>query len=200
MTNPHNSIALTALPYSGKTQVAQVFERELGYVQISHSGILREEAVNRGLSLPLRRDDYMNTYFQMIEEKGVYALAEIALGKMLELPGGTNVLFDSARSKYELECYRSRLQSFSVLGLVVSTDIDESTRIRFRWMQESTREDVVKMSWEEFKERDRIEWGEAHPFYSVKKCVEMCNYTIFNNGSETDLEAKTRALIAEKFR
>ncbi len=197
MTQLYTSVGLTALPYSGKTTVSDVLVAELDYKQISHSAILRDEALRRGATLPLSRDDYMQTYLDMIAQHGRYVLAEMTLERAGRTSG---IVIDGIRTIYEIEFYRENLPGFFALGLDASKDEERSRMVRFGRMMQSPRTDVAKMTYAEFEQRDLVELGAGHPFYSVKKCLKIANEIILNDGKIENLESLVRQLIKQKFR
>ncbi len=199
--NSYQAVGLTALPYSGKSLVADIFVAELGFAVVSHSSLIRAEAERRGAQMPMARDDYTRTYFDMIRESGDYVLARKAVERadMLVSEGARGIVLDGIRTINEMSHYRENIPGFYGLGIVVDNDIMTSRRIRFERMSESERNDIAKMTLEEFLERDEIEWGANHDFYSVKKCLEMCDEVLLNDSNREILEGKTKELITARF-
>ncbi|OGW81507.1 MAG: hypothetical protein A2Z83_06205 [Omnitrophica bacterium GWA2_52_8] len=175
-------IGLTGKNGSGKGQVAERL-KDCGFLYVSLSDVLREEAVRRKLALT--RENLYALGNRLRSEHGAGYLAGQVLAKID--PGKPHVI-DSIRHPEEVV----RLRKASGFVFVA---VEASPEIRFARMLERAREKDPK-TWEEFR---RLESREAESGneadQQLDKTLKLADYTVQNGGSLQQLEDNIRNLL-----
>jgi dephospho-CoA kinase len=169
-------IGLTGTKASGKGKFADIL-KEKGFVYISLSDIVREEATRRGIL------DYTIVQLQDIgnelrEKHGAGVLAKMAISKFSE---GENYVIDGIRNPGEIGEF-GRYGDFKLIA------VDAQPEIRFRRILARRRHSDPK-NWEEFLAMERRDLGldELSEGQQVLKCMELANIKVYNHGSIDEL-------------
>lgn len=178
-------VGLTGRMGSGKGEAAVILE-EYEYKYISLSDIVREEVARSGREV---------TRFQMQD-----------IGNRLRKSGGAGVLGKRVREKIEasdqdkwvIDGIRNpaevielrKIDSFYLVG--IDSDINVIiARLKSRKRDTDNAEDS------ELRKRLNREWGigETEDGQQVGRCMEMANFTVYNNESLEDLKAEILRIL-----
>lgn len=173
-------VALTGYMGSGKGEIAKILQGR-GFQYISLSDMVREEATNR--NLPHTRENLQNTGNMLRQQFGAGVLG-MKVSESVTSKGGDWVI-DGIRNPAEMDELRKQLTDLQVIGVTAAEDILINRII------ERQREGVP-MTREDVNARLRKEKGEGEPpdGQQVKKCLDMVDFIILNEGTLEDLAAK----------
>jgi dephospho-CoA kinase len=173
-------IGLTGPNSSGKGETADVLVRQLGYVPVSLSDMLREEARRRGLE-PVR-DVLIPLGNELRRERGAGVLAEMALER-LRVPA----LVDSIRNPSEVEVLR-RIPGF----VLVAVDAPVATR-HARSLLRARPGDAKTL--DEFVEKEQRENSADPSAQQLGATAALADAVLRNEGSLEELRSSVLALI-----
>jgi dephospho-CoA kinase len=179
-------IGLTGRIASGKGVISD-FLKENGLEYLSLSQEVREEAKTRGI--PIERKYLQDLGNQMRGEEGLEVLAKRAIKK---IDTNKNYIIDAIRNTGEVyELKRVFQNNFYLIG------VDADSEMRWRNMQNRGKESDPK-TFEGFLEIDKRDFEENEGNgQQVKKCMELANYHILNNGTIEDLKDKIKIIYQE---
>jgi dephospho-CoA kinase len=178
-------IGLTGRIAGGKGVISEFF-KEKGFEYLSLSQEVRLEAQKRGI-FPERKNlqDLGNL---MREEGGPGVLAKRIIKKINENKKNKdykNYIIDGIRNTGEVEELR---KAFGKSFFLISVDSELS--LRWRNLQKRGKESDPK-KFEEFIEADKRDFEEnTENGQQVRKCMEMADYKILNNGTIQELNKK----------
>lgn len=179
-------IGLTGRIASGKGVISD-FLKENGLEYLSLSQEVREEAKLR--EIPIERKYLQDLGNQMREEEGLEVLAKRAIKK---IDKDKNYIIDAIRNTGEVHELRRVFQdNFYLIG------VDGELEIRWRNMQNRGKESDPK-TFEGFLEIDNRDYEEnERNGQQVKKCMELADYHVLNNGTIEDLKEKIKIVYKE---
>ncbi len=170
-------IAVTGLPGSGKSVVAEAIASELGAPIYVMGDLVRKEVLRRGLELSYENIERVAS--ELRREMGEAAVAEL-LSKELEGVDGP-VVVDGLRSLKEAELLRSRGWN------VVVVAVFSPRRLRAERLQSRGRVgesgDVIRLI--EVRDKANIAFG-------VAEAMALADYMIVNTSTLEDLETEAR--------
>ncbi|MEM1685425.1 MAG: AAA family ATPase [Acidilobaceae archaeon] len=174
-------IAVTGMPGSGKSFVAQVLARELKYPIIVMGDIVREETIRRGLELTSINIEMVARELRIL--RGPSVIADIVVEKAEKLESN-GLIVDGVRSLDEIK-------SLSRLGRICIVAVHSPQILRYRRIIERARKGDT-MSIEEFKLRDysNLELG-------VGNVIALANYMIVNTSTLEHLEEEAIRVAGE---
>lgn len=160
---------------SGKSTVCQ-YLMEKGFLYLSLSDMLRQEARSRGL---VEERDVLRTLGNELKAAdGLAVLAERAYAKF---KNEEKVVFDSIRHPLEA----SYLKSQGVVLLGVDVDV----RVRFERIKQR-RSPTDHVDFETFLQHDQAEESGRSVGQSIQETLDLCSFVIDNNGTYDDLYKK----------
>jgi len=180
---PRIVIGLSGTPSSGKDTVANYLVRK-GFAHYSLSAILREIMEEKGVRI---KQPELTDFGNALEKNyGVGHLAKIAIKK---IDPGSKVVISSIRQPGEIEVLRGLTRFFMIF---VDAPIEE----RFARLKGRRRSDDHKTI-DAFKEMERVQMNGLSGGINLRKCQEMSDYQIFNDGDLDDLNQKTGMILKE---
>jgi dephospho-CoA kinase len=170
------------MPGSGKEEFIKVAE-EFGFEVVRMGGLVREEALRRGLDL---NDTSVGGLANEEREKnGMGIWAERTIPKIT----GPRVIVDGVRGIAEIKVFRDAFYSdLSVVSIEASSDT-RYERIRSRGRKDAT---LMREQFEDRDERERS-WG-------IEMAMKEADYTIRNEGALEDYRTKARSVLGELVR
>ena len=184
-------IGITGLPCSGADTLGKILV-EKGFIQLSYSDILREEAKARGIEIT--RDSLRELGNELRKKEGKGITSKKLIEKMED---GKNYVVTTIRNPGEIKEFRKNKGKEFILVKIDASDI-----IRFERMVKRGRENDPN-SFEEFKRLEEIELGKGQKAHGlqIKKCMEMADKVIVNDLGLNELKEKVEKLLSElKFR
>ena len=168
-------IGLTGTKASGKEELVKFFT-EKGYMRMSLSDEVRQEAVERGIkSYTIKQlQDIGN---ELRERFGNEILAKRVLEK---LDGCRNCVVEGIRNTGEIEELRKK-KEFTLIA------VDAPRTLRFQRIVKRGRDSDPK-NWKGFLKMEKRDLGEneENTGQQVKKCIEMADIVIFNDNNSID--------------
>ena len=174
-------IAVTGMPGSGKSTVARVIARRLGYPLLVMGDVVREEVARRGLELTVHNIEEVAK--RLRELRGPGAIAELIVEKARAL-NTQGVVVDGVRSLDEVKVLSS-------LGRVYIVAVHSPPNLRFQRMISRGREGDVS-SPEEFRFRD-----EANLRLGIGDVIALADYMIVNNSTLEKLIEEAERVAGE---
>jgi len=171
---------------SGKDEVAKILEKE-GYLVVSLSDRIREEIVGQGNKhLVNDRQTLQDVGDELREKNGPDILALRSLEK---IGSEEKVVFTSIRSPDEIKTFKTFLP-------ITIIAIDAPVERRFSFVKKRKREGDPT-TWKEFLEKDNREFREEAERFQiqVKKCIEMADIKINNDGTKEELRIKVGGVL-----
>ncbi|HOU79502.1 MAG TPA: AAA family ATPase [Candidatus Pacearchaeota archaeon] len=179
-------IGLTGRIAGGKG-VASDFFRAKGFEYLSLSNEVREEANKRGL--PLERKSLQDLGNLMRKEEGSSVLAKRVIKKIKKKK---NYVIDGIRNSGEVEELRKVFKNKFIL-----ISIDADLRIRWKNAKNRAKESDPK-TFKEFLKADKRDFKEnSQNGQQVKKCMEMADYALLNNGTIQELIAQLKLVYRQ---
>lgn len=179
-------LGLTGLDCSGKTLVAEYLVSQKGFLHISISGIIREEAIRRGKVAT--REVLIEVGNSLREKEGKDALIKRA-GRKIEKEGSDKIVVESIRNPGEVETLR-KMKGFYLVGVVASPKV-RFTRMRRR------RKLGDPVTWKGFCELgERHEGkGEKETGQQMRAVLAMTDYRVLNNGPKENTYKLIEAIL-----
>ena len=180
-------IGLTGSIGSGKGVVAD-FLKEQGFIYLSLSNELREIAKED--KVEFIRENLQNLGNKLREEGGAGVLAQLVVDK-INNQEYKKVVVDGIRNPAEIGVLKT-LNNFFLVS------VDAAQKIRFERVKERGRESDPQ-AWDGFLKmdgRDKGE-GEAETGQNVRKCMELADFTLVNDGGLEEIQEKIRKLFDE---
>ncbi len=172
-------IGLTGLAGSGKGE-ACAYLKSRGFVVLSFSDVLREEADKRGIlkgSLEDQKATLSVLGEQLRKESGDWGV----LARMLANKVESDTVVDGFRSVEEVNAFKERFPNFKLILIVADFDI----RFKRRRLQDSsvTKDAMLK------RDNDNIS------FMGLDRVMQMADDRIENNSTKEELYAKLERII-----
>lgn len=175
------ALGIVGMPGAGKTTAAEAI-KELGYPVVSMGGIVREEAVKRGLEPTA---EVMNAFiFQIRREGGPTIVAERCLERcrLLEAPF---VAIEGIRSPEEIALFRRSFRRFILVAVKAPKER------RFHHLRSRGRGDDPR-SLEDLEARDAEEKR-----LGLCEAIGAADLVVENLGSPGDLKAEVKFLVGK---
>ena len=164
----------------GKSSVCH-FLTQKGFVVISLSDVVRQEVLNRGLSLD--RDTLTTVANELKSTHGKAYLAEQAVQ---DVQGFEKVVFDSVRHLDELHFLQSKGAFF--IGL------EADSRLRYERIQ-SRQSDRDQIDYETFLRHDEREMDGQSLGQNIQACLDACDVRLENNGDLDSLKIAIEGVL-----
>lgn len=178
-------IGLTGTIGSGKEVVRELIEKSTSSYSVVLSSLLKEDALKKQ-KIAITREIKQNLGNEVRRQYGTEILAKIAIGFMQK--NKDFLIIDGIRNPGEIDFLREKFgEDFKLIA------IDAPQQIRFERMSQRKREgDPATL--EEFIRLDERDQGKDEPEYGqqVRKCIEMADIILQNDGSLEDLERKVK--------
>ncbi len=175
-------LGITGKYCSGK-DTAAAFLIEKGFLHISLSDLIREEAAKR--NMPNIRENLILLGNELRKQHGAGILAQRAIERM---QAGKDYVITSIRNPGEVAILRAR-KDFVLVNLVVPVEV--------RWQrmqQRPNRPDNLK-TFEEFVQREKEESESADPSHQqLNRVIEMADVVVKNDGSVEELKIELNNL------
>ena len=170
-------LVITGMPYSGKTEAANV-AAERGIKVINMGDVVREEARKRGLEGT--RETLERLMRELRKTMGMGAVAKLCCERISE--EDKLVVIDGARNLEEIG-------EFNKKGITLLLAIHASPRTRFLRALKRGRKDDVK-TWREFVRRDIAELE-----VGLGNLIALADAMIVNEGTLEDLRQKMNYVL-----
>jgi len=176
-------IGLTGTHGAGKGTVSDYLVREHGFVCVSVSEFLADEAVHRGVKPDRRaRGDIANEY----RVHGPTALMEATFAS---IPAGSErVILEPQYTEAEVAFVHAKG------GIVIAVDADLRTRYDRVHLRGSAKDDV---SFEQFVALEELT-SEDKDKQNVRAAIEAADIQLMNTGTLQELEAAVREALDER--
>ena len=174
-------VSLVGMPGSGKSEVAQEFERN-GFIRIRFGDITDEEVEKRGLTLNEKNERFIRELLR--KEHGMDAYAKLNLPKIDSAREHSNVVIDGLYSWEEYTFLKTHYGEDFFTVAVCASPATRYDRLTNRSKRQLTREEAAS--------RDRAE------IENVNKGgpIAMADFTIVNESSLTDLNKEMTRIIS----
>ncbi|MCS7138944.1 MAG: AAA family ATPase [Crenarchaeota archaeon] len=181
-------ILITGMPGSGKTTVAKIMG-EKGFPVVSMGDAVREEAEIRGVGKNII--EMSRFMVELRKELGENAVA-ILVDKKIEKIESDIVIVDGVRSLKEVEYFKSKGYSITIVGVL------SSTKLRYRRLSNRNRPDDSRIL-KELEERDMVEIS-----VGVGGVIALSDVYVLNESSFEDLKEYTlkrlQEILSRKYR
>lgn len=184
-------IGLTGTIACGKEVVKDLISRKFDSYQVSLSGAIRGEMEKKKLGREFSRRTLQDIGNELRKKYGAHILAKVSTEFM---PRAKPVMIvDGIRNSGEVEYLRKTFKNDFILVAV-----NAPQQLRFERVQKRNRP-LDPKTWEEFVALDERDQGKDEPPYGqqVKKCIEMADIVIENDGDESQLSAKLAELFSK---
>lgn len=167
---------------SGKDSLGRIFA-EKGFELISTGDIIREEMRKEGIEIT--RENLQKFAGEMRKKEG------------LSYPSNKLSRILKADKNYFVQGFRNddETREFKKIGKLIA--LDAPAKLRFERMKARNRE-KDPTDFDKFLEIDKMElygYGEKGFGFNIKKCMDMADHLIVNDGSEEDLRKKVEDLL-----
>lgn len=176
-------IGLTGTAGSGKGSVAEIL-KEKGYAYYSCSDYLRVELKKKGIEPTIPKLIELGNSIR--EEFGTGEIPRRLLKEIKE----DKAIVDSIRHPGEIKALK---ESGKFVLIAVDAPIEE----RYKRVQGRKRGIEDDLSFEEFKEKEEKQMNNDDHKQSIKKCIEMADYVLINNGTIDDLNKKVEEILTK---
>ncbi len=181
-------IGLTGTIASGKEVIKEIIAKKFDSYQVSLSGAIRGEMEKRKREFSRRTLQDMGN--ELRQKYGTHVLAKVSTEFM---PRAKPVMVvDGIRNPGEAEWLRKIYKKDFIL-----VGVDAPQQLRFQRVQSRNRP-LDPKTWEEFVALDERDQGKNEPPYgqNVRKCIEMADVVVENDGDESKLSAKMEELFS----
>ena len=172
-------VGLAGMPGSGKSLVVETAV-EMGYGVVVMGDVIREETQKWGLELnPQNIGDVM---LDLRKEGGASVIADKCIPKIEQHQSG-KVIVDGVRSLSEVEAFKKRFPSFSLMAIYASPET------RFNRLYRRQRSDDPD-GWGLFDERDIRELG-----VGLGDAIAMAEYLVVNESNKSNAKVAVKKFI-----
>lgn len=183
-------IGLTGTIGSGKEIVRELFEKNNNSYSVVLSSLLKEEALKKQ-GIEITREIRQNLGNELRRQYGSDILVKIAISFMQK--NKDFLVIDGIRNSGEADFLKSKFgESFKLIA------VDAPQQMRFERLSQRKREgDPATL--EEFIRLDERDQGKDEPEYGqhVRKCIEMADIVLQNDGSLEEFQKKVEDLISK---
>lgn len=177
-------IGITGTLGAGKGTVVDYLVKNAGFTHLSVRSYLTELIIKDGNIV--NRDSMMAKGNELRTNFGASYIADELYKQALEK--GTNCIIESLRAPGEIESLRKKGKFY-----MLAVDADSKTRYN-RIVERASETD--KISYDEFIENETREMSSTDPNkQNLRKCIEMSDYLINNDGSLEKLYDQIKSII-----
>lgn len=180
-TRTPRALALVGMPGAGKSTVALALE-QLGFFQFRFGGIVTDEVTRRGLPINAENERTVREEFRALD--GMAAIAKRALPYLqAALTERDCIVLDGLYSWSEYKLLQTDLGAELIVVAITCQRAMRYARLAERPVRPLTREEAQTRDWAEI---ENLEKGGP---------IAIADYTLSNDGTETDLLAQFNALL-----
>lgn len=185
-------IGLTGTIGSGKDVVREILERKLNTISVRLSDFLETDVLKKQ-GITITRSVQQNLGNELRKKYGSHILAKLAIDFMNK----TNRIkvIDGIRNPGEIDFLKNHFgNDFKLIA------IDAPQQLRFdRVIKRNRGIGYDPQTWEEFIIADEHDQGKDQPEHgqNVRKCIEMADVILQNDGSLEDLQKKVDNVVKE---
>jgi len=180
-TRTPRALALVGMPGAGKSTVALALEQR-GFFQFRFGGIVTDEVTARGL--PINADNERIIREEFREVDGMAAIAKRALPHLqAALASRECIVLDGLYSWSEYKLLQTDLSAELIVVAISCQRATRYARLAARPVRPLTYAEATERDWAEI---ERLEKGGP---------IAIADYTLNNDGTESDLLAQFEALI-----
>jgi dephospho-CoA kinase len=172
-------LGVAGMPGSGKSLVVRVAKMN-GYDAVVMGDVVREEAKKRNLEP--NPENIGKIMLELREKEGNSVIAKRCIPRIEEAPR-QKVVIDGVRSLNEVEEFKVRYSSFTLLAICASP------KARFARLYSRRRSDDAD-GWKVFHERDMRELG-----VGLGNVIAMAEYTVVNERSLDIVKNRIRQVL-----
>ncbi len=178
-------VGLTGTIGSGKEIVREIIEKNTNSYSVVLSSLLKEDTLKKQ-GIMITREIRQNLGNELRKQYGNDILAKIAVSFMQK--NKDFLVIDGIRNPGEVDFLKTK---FGVDFKLVAVDAPQ--QVRYERISQRKREGDPQ-TLEEFVKLDERDQGKEESDYGqqVRKCIEMADITIQNDGSLEDLERKVK--------
>lgn len=183
-------IGLTGTIGSGKDVVREILEKKFNTVSVKLSDLL-DQAILKKKGIATTREIQQDSGDQLRKQYGNHILAKIAVEFMKK--NNDMKVIDGIRNPGEVDFLRQQFgEDFKLIA------VDAPQQVRFERVVKRNR-DIDPKTWEEFVVADERDQGKEQPEYGqqVRKCIEMADVVLQNDGSLEEFQKKVEDVIRE---
>ena len=160
---------------SGKDTLAQFLVEKHGYLFVSTSDMIREEAMKREGNI--LRPTLVKVSNQMRAERGAGVLVNLCIENYKKSGNKVGLVASSIRTKGEVDELKKQG------GIIIFTDADP--KIRYERLKSRQRADDF-ITYEEFEAQQQAEWHQSDDpgVHSIKSVKEAADINLTNNSDE----------------
>lgn len=178
-------VGITGTNAAGKGTVVEVLKEDFGFKHLSVREYLAKEVKRKGLEV--NRENLIEVANNIRENHSPSYIVEELYKEAKE--GNTHVVIESIRTVGEVEALRKK-ENF----VLIAVDADRKTRYERSLKRHS---ETDNLTYKEFiKTEDREMYSEEKGKQNLRKCIEMADIVIFNDGTLKDLREEIREYIA----
>ncbi len=180
-TRTPRALALVGMPGAGKSTVALALEQR-GFFQLRFGGIVTDEVTSRGLPINAENERIVREEFRAVD--GMAAIAKRALPDLkTALASRDCIVLDGLYSWSEYKLLQTDLGAELIVVAISCRRAVRYARLAARPIRPLTRQEAEQRDWAEI---ENLEKGGP---------IAIADYTLTNDGSESDLLAQFDALI-----
>lgn len=181
-------IGLTGTIGSGKEVVRYILEKSFETISVRLSDLL-DYSILKKKKMTITRNMQQDLGDQVRQKYGTHVLAKIAV-EFMKRDGAVKII-DGIRNPGEVDYLHKQFGDEFIL-----VAIDAPQEVRFKRVQERNRASDSK-TFEEFVKLDERDQGMNEPPYGqqVKKCIEMADVILQNDGTMEEFQAKVEDFI-----
>ena len=177
-------IGITGTLGAGKGTIVDFLIKEKGFIHYSVRGFLIEEIKKR--KLEVNRDSMTDVANQLRAENSPSFVIDELFKKALK--EGNNCIIESIRTEGEVISLREK-ENFYLLAV----DADQNIRYDRIQLRKSSTDDVSR---ETFVQNELREFESTDPNkQNLKRCIELADFVLMNNGSLTDLNLQIEQIM-----
>lgn len=177
-------IGLTGTNGAGKGTIGEILKSK-GFVYHSLSDVLREELAKRDIEP--KRDNLVVVGNELRLNYGNRVLAKRILEK-IKNNKEENVIVDSIRNPDEVEELKQE-KDFMLIAA------DAPIEVRYKRIKARGRVGDTTLTFEDFRDQDEREMVGESASQQIRKCMEMADHLIVNDGTIEDLKKKIEEII-----
>ena len=183
-------LGLTGTFASGKEIAREIIEKNSNSYSVVLSSLLKEDAL-KGQGINITREIKQNLGNELRKQYGSDVLVKIAVNFMQK--NKDFLIIDGIRNPGESDFLRQKFgNDYKLIA------VDAPQQVRFERFSKRSREGDPQ-TFEEFVKVDERDQGKDEPEYGqqVRKCIEMADFVIQNDGSLEEFQQKVLETIKQ---